>query len=699
MLVDSYYCSAAATGQSAAFRGYTPSTWGGVAPSGKVSVTTYTNMFLNVLAGNTSYRVRAEEGVSVELDISASLNNTEIYFRHAQWLQDLGDMSGLYLGQFEASALKRVRRLLIGSENTDYYNTNFTQASFDNCLKLETLNLGGLCNAARSFDFRPNLYLKDLYTRGSGVTGVTFAKQGRLQTARLNAVRSLSADTLGRLQTFEMPTYSELTTLSVEDTPALDTRAMAEGARSLQRVRLIGIDWQCENADTLVRLTRCAGRDDEGRDIPNPIVTGRVRIEAITTGELTALGEAFPELEVTYGQIAESYLITFRNWDDTDLCTIQVRQGESAPNPIAAGLIAEPVRASDVEKHYRYAGWDKSLGPITANTVIKAVFTASDRYYTVRYWYDDSENDLAQELRCIAHGSCGFTAADPEQEGTIWMGWDADASDVVSDMNIHAVYIVPRVPDSVPAQFDYLYSDDPGDDCAYTLAEFAGVLEKGLGKTYFQVGDRIKMVIAKNDTFTDTVIELMVLGFNHFRLTDGTGFAGVVFGMVGVMNSAHRMTEGLPASNEGGWPATQRRDFLNDEVFPALPIQWRKLIRRVEVRSSEGGGMPTIVASQDVLFLPSAVEVGFQSGVVPYCNEVDPMAETAVLPWFTDTSSRVRKQYNGTGSVQTWHLRSPVSSSTEGFVAVYQSGAENHNYSANMLTFVSWVCCMGGACV
>ncbi|MBQ6255627.1 MAG: hypothetical protein IJJ60_03475, partial [Clostridia bacterium] len=89
--------------------------------------------------------------------------------------------------------------LLIGSSVAGYYNTNFTQASFDNCKGLRELNLGGLINARRAFDFSPNIYLTTLYTKGSGVTGVTFARNGRAVTVQLNAVASLVMRGLGLL--------------------------------------------------------------------------------------------------------------------------------------------------------------------------------------------------------------------------------------------------------------------------------------------------------------------------------------------------------------------------------------------------------------------------------------------------------------------------------------------------------------------
>ena len=109
--MDSYFLAKACVADSASFRGYTPSEWEGVEPSGIVQVTMYTNMYVNVLAGSTAFQKRVEAGVPVTIDLSASMNDTEIYWRNAEWYQAFGDLSALYLGQFEASKLKRVRNL------------------------------------------------------------------------------------------------------------------------------------------------------------------------------------------------------------------------------------------------------------------------------------------------------------------------------------------------------------------------------------------------------------------------------------------------------------------------------------------------------------------------------------------------------------------------------------------------------------
>ena len=700
VLVDSYFNATAAQAERASFRGYTPQEWTGVEPNGRTTVIAYTNLYLNVLAGSTPYQVRAVEGQPVELDISAHLNNTEIYFYHAPWLQSLGDLSGLYLGQFEAGKLTRVRELQIGSEVGGYVNTNFAQASFDNCRKLEKLNLGGLANAARSFDFSDNLYLKELYTRGSGITGLTFAPNGRLETAQLNAVKSLNLDRLTRLTEFYIPSCVGLRSLRVEQCPTVDTLTMVREAKNLERVRLTDIDWQCADASVLMRLTGCAGLDDEGHDTAYAVVTGKAHVTALPQQELDAINAAFPELELSWDSIVPSYAVRFLHPDGTVLDTQQVPQGGTALNPVAEGRIPEPVRVSDVEYHYTFAGWDRSLQNVTEDRDITAVFTPRDRYYRVTFWSDAAETRVLEELTVIAHGDVQYGGAEPEGEG-IWIGWDVRTRDVVCDLDVHAMFLVTELPEIVEGTYDYLCSDDEADHAAYTLGQFAGILQSGLAKTYFQVGDRIR-ICPETDAFSDTDIVLQVEGFNHFRLADGSGMAGVVFGMVGVMNEKSRMRD--EESNAGGWPeALVMRAHLNELILDGLPVHWQKLMETVAVPSAAGSGTHDIVTVQERIFLRSYVEIQDVT-TAPYTNEVDSEAESKTFSLYTDNDSRIKCLHNGTGDpVGEWWTRSPILSNTQGYHHVTNTGyvaATSHaDYKATKPHYVSWCCCMGGTCV
>jgi hypothetical protein len=262
------------------------------------------------------------------------------------------------------------------------------------------------------------------------------------------------------------------------------------------------------------------------------------------------------------------------------------------------------------------------------------------------------------------------------EDGGVWFGWDISTLNVTADLNVHAIIITPKLPDKFATDCDYLYSDNPNDKSGYTLAEFYSIIALGKGKEFFSIGDKIKIVNNTN-AFKDEEIVLQVYGFNHYRLSDSTQFAHVVFGMVGLMNNIRRMND-RNIGSVGGWAATEMRAYLNEIVYPALPFHWQAMIKTVDVLSSIGDTKISITASKDKLFLFSNAEVGFETTSVPYCNEIDAEAENITFPIFTDNNSRIKKYYNGSGNANTWWHRSPSARSGNFTTTAIDGGGGYH---------------------
>lgn len=326
---------------------------------------------------------------------------------------------------------------------------------------------------------------------------------------------------------------------------------------------------------------------------------------------------------------------------------------------------------------FTFIGWDQQLTYILEDLVVTAQYSEATRYYTVR-WYNGTQ--LLQTDTVAAHDGVSFRGGElTSSTGSIWMGWDALTNDVTSDIDVHAVFITPTLPDTVATNFDYLYSDDANDNSGYTLAEFYGIMETGKAKDYFAVGDKIK-IVPTTTVFADTSIIMQVAGFNHFKKMGGDDFAGVVFTMLGIMNATHQMNS--QNTNVGGWASCGMRTWLNETIFAALPRQWQSMIKVVQVRSSVGDTKADISISNDRLFLLSRAEVGFNVSDVPYKDEVDPNAENVTFALFTDNNSRIKKTYNGTGSASHWWLRSPETSGSSSFASVTSNGGSSTSYAS-----------------
>lgn len=666
------------------------------AENGNMTITTYSDMYIVVMYGNGGRvvkRVKRNMPTLIECPTD-SLGDTETYLFFASRFTSVSSLASMKPKFVLATTASRLRELVIGSGSVGYQNLNLNQIGVGANRMLRKLDLRGTPNLVTALDLSALTSLEEFLANGSGLTGLTFAKGAPVHTLRLPAVSSLVALELRHLETFVMDARN-LLAIRVEDCPGIDTLELCKAAEGLNRGRLTGVNWVDEDAGVLIRLAELQGMDSQGKPTATFVLTGKCHVTAITEDERTKIAAAFPELELSYDTIVPTYTVTFLHPDGTVLNTQHIRQDGRAVDPVSAGMINTPVKDSDVEHHYIYAGWDQSLQDIAGDRTITAVFAATDRYYRVTYWSDTAETKVLLEETILAHAESEYNGDDPVGEG-VWIGWDADTTDVVRDMDVHAMFLVPTMPEVVVDRYEYLYSDDPADDSAYSLEEFFWILENGAAKVYFQIGDRIRMIPRANDIYKDEGFVLQVCDFNHFRLADGSGMAGVVFGMVGVMNAGHRMN--AAATNEGGWRDTEMRSWLNGEIFPTLPVRWKTLIREVEVRTAEGGTGGTILTTIDRLFLLGRAETGLDSESVPHCNEVDAEAEHVVLPVFTDTTSRVRKTFNGMGSAQNWWHRTPDETNMTHFYNITSSGLSgggNKAYTAIMSNYVSWYCCMG----
>ena len=317
-----------------------------------------------------------------------------------------------------------------------------------------------------------------------------------------------------------------------------------------------------------------------------------------------------------------------------------------------------------------FTSWNKSFAYVTENLEVTAVFTESARSYTVKWW---NNLTLLQEQTVEVYSDAVYSGDMPYRSANdIFTGWDKVSTNVQSDLNVNALFEAASVPAVKATDYDYLYSDDSSDNSGYSLGELFGIINSGQASTWFELGDKIK-ILTPTTAFTDTSIVLSLIGFNHFRLADGTAMAKTVWHMIGAMSAPYK--HHTTNVNTGGWAQSDIRTYLNETVLKNLPIHWQALIKTVQVKSSIGGLSAEISTSQDKLFLLSTAEVTTaEAAAVPYKNEIDADADNITFAVFTDNNSRIRKTFNAEGSAVAWWLRSPDPSSATNFRCVYYGG-------------------------
>lgn len=285
--------------------------------------------YVSVRYGSNPVKVRGKRGQTYEIQCPiAAMNDTEVYVYNASIIQSIGDISGFYPGYVDFSHGVKLTDLKIGSAAEGYKNTNMTDFAVGNNTLLEHLNLQNVPNLKKSISLTGCTNLEEFYAGGSGITGVAFAKGGKIRKAELPAIASLSAKNLNYLTDLKITDYKNITTLTVEKCPTIDLTDMLAKCTNLNRVRLTGINWQLDDTSLLDRLLKIYDRD-------NAIVYGTS--SGTSTGYHPVIGQKTPSGAWTIGTYSDERLIFDYTTDANK--TAGTNNGTQVYLPAQAGTI------------------------------------------------------------------------------------------------------------------------------------------------------------------------------------------------------------------------------------------------------------------------------------------------------------------------------------------------------------------------
>ena len=214
-----------------------------------------------------------------------------------------------------------------------------------------------------------------------------------------------------------------------------------------------------------------------------------------------------------------------------------------------------------------------------------------------------------------------------------------------------------------------------------TIAELS---ENGQAQTFFSVGDEKTISLTTGEQVT-----LVILGFNHDDLTSG-GKAGMTIGMKNLLATTYRMNE--TATNEGGWDESEMRTSTMATLLSQLPSDLQGVIKQVNKKATAGGASTSITTSADKLWLLAEVEVDGTTSA-GYADEGEQYEYWKTVKDGTVSADRIKYLSNGSGSANSWWLRSPSVSYSTLFRYFYSTGNVN-NISANLTRGVSFGFCV-----
>ena len=179
-------------------------------------------------------------------------------------------------------------------------------------------------------------------------------------------------------------------------------------------------------------------------------------------------------------------------------------------------------------------------------------------------------------------------------------------------------------------------------------------------------------------------VDMGTLGTHKIRIAnltpcDGTleseTACGVVLEFADIITT-HNMNS--TDTNVGGWPASEMRTYVNNDIYNALPAELKNAIIDTVVVSGHGSTSgETNFTSTDKLYLLSTAEVWAQgtSNTINYDTARD---STRQLDYYADLGvttsnySGAKKQYNGSNTY--WWLRAAGSYHTRIFYSVHGNG-------------------------
>ena len=201
-------------------------------------------------------------------------DDTEAYILGLNNLSDVGDLSNKYMGGFELKYPNKLKRIILGNDNKDYYNPYWrlkkSIIDVQACYLLEELNMYNCDGYRENINVSACKQLRKLYLTGCGVTTLTLPEgtvieemrlPDTLQTLIIKNQNFLTKDnfSMGHYnygtdltnitdKTRFVNTYNNLRYVQILNTP-INSYEIATKATNLQEYQFTNVNWLADEND------------------------------------------------------------------------------------------------------------------------------------------------------------------------------------------------------------------------------------------------------------------------------------------------------------------------------------------------------------------------------------------------------------------------------------------------------------------
>ena len=420
-----------------------------------ITVTPYADIYPTVKYGSYIVAQRGSHGVPATLACPIdTLNDTEIYIYSAPQLASVGDLSGLKVGFADFSKATKLQSIKVGSDAAGYSNPNLTGLGVGQNNLLATVDARNCTALAGTVDLSGAANVEHVYMEGTAVTSVTLPVGGILKTLHLpETVTNLTVRGHAGITSFsvEGDDYSNVTTLRVEDSPAIPALDVLADMAENSRVRIIGFEMAVESTDEVEDffdyLDTMRGIDEAGNNVDKAVVAGTITGLGTVSGSWYAEQHSrYPNVEIEYEHISST--LRYLSWNGlTVLDTQTITDGGDGT------YAGQPSRTSTAQYSYAFAGWSLDTDSYTADpNATKAVvgdrdvyaaYTRTVRTYTVRFL--NSNGVVLQTVQDVPYGgSATYTGSTPthptEPQDNAFEGWNPQPTSIVGNTDCVAQY-------------------------------------------------------------------------------------------------------------------------------------------------------------------------------------------------------------------------------------------------------------------
>ena len=421
-----------------------------------ITITPYADVYASIKYGSYLVQERGERNVPSTLICPlTTVNDTEIYIYSASQLSQIGDLSGLKVGFADFSNGTKLSALKVGDASSNYENPNLKELYVGTNGLLQTIDVRN-CTALgtdkqSAIDLSGCGNIENVYFDNTAVKGVVLPNGGILKVLHLpSTVTNLTIQNQNAITDFTMPSYSNITTLRLENT-SIDARPILNNIPAASRVRLIDFYWECEDAeeieDILSILDTMRGLDESGNNTETAQLSGTIHTNSLTGEQIESFNSRYPYLNV----IADHTSCTLRyyNYDGTTLLNEEtIIDGGNGTWP------TQPTRPATPANTFTFVGWSLNKNQsvadsnatknVSKNRNIYAAYTATGRTYTVRFYNEGMT--LLQTVNNVPYGGTAtYTGSTPvhpsgDTETYEFNGWSPSNINIQGETNCVAQY-------------------------------------------------------------------------------------------------------------------------------------------------------------------------------------------------------------------------------------------------------------------